>query len=64
MHIIKLVLTLILSFFFGFGLWYLLLWFITNESNLFEWHWGVKILYLLLGFSATTGILNGLIKEI
>lgn len=64
MYIIKFILSLILGFTIGFGLWYLILWFITSEPNLFVWHWAVKTVYLLFGFSSATGIIDGLLKEL
>lgn len=51
------------GFLMGFGFWYLIFWFISNEPNLFAWHWVTKVCYLLFSFSATTGIINGLLKE-
>lgn len=63
MESIKVIFLFLLGFIFGFGFWYLIFWFVSNESNLFEWHWVTKIAYLLLSFSATAGIIEALIKD-
>jgi hypothetical protein len=63
MELIKTIFLFLLGFLFGFGFWYLIFWFVSNEPNMFTWHWVTKIAYLLLSFSATTGIINGLIKD-
>ena len=55
MEIIKLLALLLICFVFGFGFWYLIFWFVTNESNLFLWGVWTKIFYLILSFSATSG---------
>lgn len=64
MYIIKFVLVLLLGLSFGFGLWYLIFWFITNEPNLFTWHWITKIVYLFFGFLSAGGIIESILKEI
>lgn len=63
MAFIKTIGLFLIGFVFGFGFWYLIFWFVSNEPNLFMWHWITKVVYLLLSFSATTGILNALIKD-
>jgi hypothetical protein len=63
MEAIKIILLFIIGLVFGFGFWYLIFWFVSNEPNLFMWHWVTKILYLLFSFSATTGIINALLKD-
>lgn len=63
MALIKVISLFLLGFIFGFGLWYLIFWFVTNQPNLFEWHWVTKVIYLVFSFSATTGILNELLKD-
>jgi hypothetical protein len=52
----KYILILIFSIIFGFGLWYLIFWFLTTEYNLFLWHWVTKIVYLLLSISSSSSI--------
>lgn len=59
----KTLLLMILSVIFGFGFWYLIFWFITNEPNLFLWHWLTKILYLLFSMTSCQGIYEGLLKN-
>lgn len=63
METIKVIFLFLLGFIFGFGFWYLIFWFVSNQPNLFEWHWVTKILYLMFAFSSTTGTLNALIKD-
>jgi multisubunit Na+/H+ antiporter MnhE subunit len=63
MDYIKVLLLFILGVIFGFGLWYLIFWFVTNESNLFEWHWGTKVVYLIFSFASTSGTIEALIKD-
>ncbi len=60
---IKVLFLFLLGFVFGFGFWYLIFWFVSNEPNMFVWHWVTKIVYLFFGFSSTTGIINALIKD-
>lgn len=60
---IKLILIILLSVFFGFWFWYLIFWFITNEPNLFLWHWVTKIIYILFSLGASQGIFEGLLKN-
>jgi len=55
----KSILLLIISVLFGFGIWYVIFWFVSNESNLFMWHWVTKIVYLILSFAASEGIFKG-----
>ncbi len=60
---IKVLFLFLLGFVFGFGFWYLIFWFVSNEPNMFVWHWVTKILYLFFGFSSTTGIINATITD-
>jgi multisubunit Na+/H+ antiporter MnhE subunit len=61
-EIIIAVACLILGFVFGFGIWYLIFWFITNDPNLFAWHWAVKIIYLFISFSSTSASIKALFE--
>jgi hypothetical protein len=63
MEIVKNILVLVLSIAFGSGIWYVIFWFISNEPNLFVWHWVTKILYLLFAASSSQGIFEGLTKN-
>jgi hypothetical protein len=63
MELIKVIFLFTLGFVFGFGFWYLIFWFVSNEPNLFEWHWVTKIVYLILSFTSTSGIIEALIKD-
>jgi hypothetical protein len=62
MESIKLIFLLLFSILIGFGLWYLVFWFLTNEPNLFLWHWVTKAFYLILAASSTSGIFENTIK--
>lgn len=61
-ELIKALLIFLLGFMIGFGFWYLVIWFLTTESNLFTWHWGVKIIYIFLSFSATSASIKSLLE--
>jgi hypothetical protein len=37
----------------GFGVWYLIIWFITLNVNPFEWGLITKLIYLILGYSSS-----------
>jgi hypothetical protein len=63
MNLIKVILLFAFGILFGFGFWYLIFWFITNQSNLFEWHWATKIVYLVLSFASISGTIEALIKD-
>jgi hypothetical protein len=54
MESIKIIFILIISVILGFGFWYLIGWFLSNEPNLFLWPWYAKVLYLMFG-SSTAG---------
>jgi hypothetical protein len=53
LEIIKKILIISASLLFGFGVWYLIFWFVSTESNAFTWSLFMKILYLLLSYSTT-----------
>jgi hypothetical protein len=63
MEVVKNILLLLLCIVFGSGIWYLIFWFVSNESNLFMWHWGTKIVYLILAGSSAQGTFEGLTKK-
>jgi hypothetical protein len=58
LDIIKVILIFILGIIISFGFWYLIFWFITGEANLFFWFWGVKLIYLVFGFSSLGKIIE------
>lgn len=60
---LKVISTFVIGFIFGFGFWYLIFWFITAESNLFIWHVATKVVYLIFSFTATSGIIAGLLDD-
>jgi hypothetical protein len=62
-EILKVISLFLLGILFGFGFWYLIFWFVSNQPNMFEWHWVTKIVYLFFSFSSTSGIINALIKD-
>jgi hypothetical protein len=53
LEILKKILIISSSLLFGFGVWYLIFWFILVNPNAFEWSIFSKILYLLLSYSTT-----------
>jgi hypothetical protein len=57
-HTLKLILVVILSIFFAFGLWYVIFFFLTVEANPMKWHWITKFIYLYIGFASTAGIVQ------
>jgi hypothetical protein len=63
METIKVLFLFLFGFLFGFGFWYLIFWFVSNEPNMFAWHWVTKIVYLFFGFSSTSGTISALIKD-
>jgi hypothetical protein len=63
MKLIKDIIVLILSIGFGSGIWYVVFWFISNEPDLFTWHWVTKVVYLILAASTSQGIYEGLTKN-
>lgn len=58
METIKLILLLIISLILGFGIWYLIFWFVSAESNLFIWGTWTKIFYLFLAVNSAGQILK------
>ena len=58
METVKLIISRLLSLILGFGVWYLIFWFVSAESNLFIWGPWTKVFYLFLGFSSTTSIIK------
>lgn len=62
MDMLKLAGLMLVSLVFGFGFWYLIFWFLTNEPNLFMWHWLTKTLYLLFSFSSIGGIAKAILE--
>ena len=49
--ILKNMLIILLSLIMGFGVWFLIIWFVTLDFNLFEWGLVTKLIYLILGYS-------------
>ena len=42
----------------GYGAWYLIIWFLTNESNPFLWNLFPKVVFLIMGGLATNNIIS------
>ena len=53
LNVLKKILIIFTSLLVGFGIWYLIFWFILSEPNPFVWTLFGKILYLLLSYSTT-----------
>ena len=45
---------------FGFGFWYTVGWFLTDEINPFLWNWYGKIVYLVFAYTTSTHTLDKL----
>lgn len=60
MNAIKIIFTLLTALLIGFGLWYVVFLFLTNEFNPMNWHWITKVIYLFFGLSSASGILKEL----
>ena len=60
---INFILKILLGFIVGFGIWYLIFFFLTVEPNPLNWHWATKIIYLVLALSSVQGSVNGLTDE-
>ena len=56
----KVLLTLLLSLILAFGIWYIMFWFLLNESNMFMWPTFSKVIYLILSFLSASGIAENL----
>ena len=59
----KVLLTLLLSLILAFGIWYIIFWFLLNESNMFIWSTFSKIIYIILSVIAASGIVENLDNE-
>ena len=59
----KVLLTLLLSLILAFGIWYIIFWFLLNESNMFIWSIFSKIIYIILSVIAASGIVENLDNE-
>jgi hypothetical protein len=51
---------LLLSLILGFGIWYIMFWFLLSESNMFMWPLFSKVIYILLSFVSASGIAENL----
>jgi hypothetical protein len=60
MSSLKIFTVVILSVMFGFGTWYLVIWFLTNESDPFKWSMFVKIIFLLMGGVSTESTIKNI----
>lgn len=63
MLLIKTIFILLISFILGFGFWYLILWFLTNEQNLFLWGMWTKGFYLICSITSTAGVMEEFTKH-
>ena len=62
MKIFKGIVIFTISIIIGFGAWYLMGWLISNQSNIFLWHPIGKIIYLIMGFLASSNVAEQLSK--
>ena len=56
MQLIRSIFIILFSALFGFGVWYLVLWFLTNQPDPLQWSILTKIIYLFLGWAAMIGV--------
>ncbi len=61
--ILKNILIILFSLTMGFGVWYLIIWFITLNVNPFEWGLITKLIYLILGYSSSEATREGLLYK-
>jgi hypothetical protein len=54
MRQIKTILRLFTSILIGYGLWYIIFYFITSNVNLLEWNIATKLVYLGFGLITTS----------
>jgi hypothetical protein len=50
--------TLIVSLVVGYGIWYMIISFIILEPQITEWHWGTRLLFLIMGAASTNSIMS------
>jgi hypothetical protein len=63
MKLFKEIIIILFSLTFGFGVWYLVFWFISLQFNPFKWGLGAKFLYLFLTYLSTESMLDRLRKQ-
>jgi hypothetical protein len=63
MYGIRVVFAIIFASIISFGLWYLVGWFISNESNIFIWPFYGKIIYLFFAFITFNGTVSEILKD-
>lgn len=47
----------------SFGLWYVMFFFVTTQSNAFVWNVWTKIAYILLGALTTIALIDTILRE-
>jgi hypothetical protein len=60
METIRKAFIILFSLLIGFGLWYLIFFFVSNERNPFVWTLGTKIFYVILSILASESMLKNL----
>jgi len=51
-----------LSMLLGFGMWYCIGWFLSNQENLMLWPWYGKLAFLAFGFSTFSSLIDAFTK--
>lgn len=64
MAFFKATLVLLLSIVIGFGFWYLVGWFVSNQPNATLWPWYGKLVYLFFGWQSMGGSIDYLSSKI
>ena len=59
---IKTILAILFGAIIGFGIWYLVGWFLSGEPNMLLWDPMGKLVYLFFGFMSTAGMIEELGK--
>ena len=60
METIRKILLILFSLSLGFGLWFLIFWFVSTEENALMWSVGTKLFYVILSILTSEAMLKNL----
>lgn len=60
LDLIRRIFLILFSLSLGFGIWYLIFWFVSNEQNAYTWSTGTKIFYVILSILTSETMLKNL----
>ena len=60
METIRKIFLILFSLSLGFGLWFLIFWFISTEQNALIWSTGTKLFYVILSILTSEAMLKNL----